>query len=98
LEHPGTPYKGWEIAALRGRSWLEFLSTIISADAGFPEANPRIHDDNYAVGFEIAGSGAMHRGNWKITFVPAPQGPQRWELFNTKPNPRKTNDLSDEYL
>lgn len=99
LEHPGTHYKGREIAPLRGRSWLKFLSTITSeeSDENCPLTRTRIHDDNYAVGFEIAGSGAMRRGDWKITFVPAPRGPQKWELFNTKEDPGETNDLSDEH-
>ncbi len=46
-------------------------------------------------GFEIAGSGALRRGEWKITFVPAPKGPQRWELFNIKSDPGETTDLRD---
>ncbi|CAI4220207.1 unnamed protein product [Parascedosporium putredinis] len=29
---------------------------------------------DYAAGFEIAGSGALRRGDYKVTFVPAPRG------------------------
>ncbi|KAJ4351413.1 uncharacterized protein N0V89_006755 [Didymosphaeria variabile] len=86
LKHPGTSYKGRQIAPLRGRSWVDFLST----------KREDIHDPDYATGYEIAGSGALRRGDWKITFVPAPKGPQKWELFNIKEDPGETNDLAEE--
>ena len=33
---------------------------------------------------------------WKITFVPKPHGPQRWELFDIIQDPGETNDISRE--
>jgi len=33
-------------------------------------------------GWELAGSGALRKGQYKITYVPFPKGPQRWELFD----------------
>lgn len=90
LQHPGKEYKGRPIAALRGRSWRPFLRALAaSSDPKMP-----IHRADYVVGFEIAGSGALRRGDWKITFVPAPKGPQRWELFNIKIDPGETDDAS----
>jgi arylsulfatase len=86
LEHPGSVYKGRPITLLKGRSWVKFLSSLAA----------EVHGSDYAVGFEIAGSGALRRGDWKITFVPAPKGPQKWELFNIRDDPGETNDLSDE--
>ncbi|KAL1593142.1 hypothetical protein SLS60_010749 [Paraconiothyrium brasiliense] len=86
LKHPGASYKGRQIAPLKGRSWVEFLST----------KGDSIHDPDYATGYEIAGSGALRQGDWKLTFVPAPKGPQKWELFNIKTDPGETSDLAKE--
>ncbi|GAD99183.1 hypothetical protein NECHADRAFT_33781 [Paecilomyces variotii No. 5] len=100
LEHPGSDYKGQKIAALRGRSWTSFLSRLLSTEGSSITAsnatNPMIHSADYVAGFEIAGSGALRRGDWKITFVPAPRGPQRWELFNIKKDPGETTDLREK--
>ncbi|OAL42990.1 alkaline phosphatase-like protein [Pyrenochaeta sp. DS3sAY3a] len=87
LKHPGTMYKGRQISGLRGRSWVDFLSC----------KDKEIHDSNYVTGYEIAGSGALRRGDWKLTFVPAPKGPQKWELFNIKEDPGETNDLAGQH-
>ncbi|KAJ4863384.1 sulfatase domain-containing protein [Trichoderma breve] len=91
LKHPGTEYNGRKVATLRGQSWRSYLESI----SGWSRKSP-IHEADYVAGFEIAGSGALRRGNWKITFVPAPKGPQRWELFNLDADPGETNDLSKE--
>lgn len=96
LQHPGTKYKGREIAPLRGKSWLEFFSKLRSAETTFASSESPIHGPDYIVGFEIAGSGAVRQGDWKITFVPAPKGPQRWELFNIRTDPGETEDLAGE--
>ena len=95
VEHPGTQYRGRQIAPLRGSSWVPFLQRMSSGSATAPSSTttPMIHDEDYAVGFEIAGSGALRQGEWKITFVPAPRGPQKWELFNIKDDQGETHDL-----
>jgi len=92
LKHPGTHYKGREIAPLKGRSWVEFLN-LLNGDT----AKPELHGADYVVGFEMAGSGALRRGDWKITFVPAPKGPQKWELFDIRQDPGETDDLADKH-
>lgn len=93
IQHPGKEYKGRPIASLRGTSWKEFLAALA---VGRGDRTTPIHHSDYVAGFEIAGSGALRRGDWKITFVPAPKGPQRWELFNIKTDPGETNDLRDK--
>lgn len=90
LQHPAE-YKGRKIASLRGHSWRSYLEQLHSVS---PKES--IHNSNYVAGFEIAGSGALRRGDWKITFVPAPKGPQRWELFNLATDPGETTDLRDK--
>lgn len=94
LKHPGTSYKGRDIAPLRGRSWVNWLLALMTQANG--SVPPEIHGSDYVVGFEIAGSGALRRGDWKITFVPMPRGPQRWELFNIKEDPGETRDLAGQ--
>ncbi|KAM0816934.1 putative Alkaline-phosphatase-like protein [Seiridium cardinale] len=94
LKHPDT-YKGRQISPLRGRSWVRFLSLVQSTGSG--GGRTEIHDRDYVMGFEIAGSGALRRGDWKITFVPAPKGPQRWELFVVKDDPGEVYDLAKEF-
>jgi arylsulfatase len=95
LEHPGTRYKGQEIAPLRGYSWVPFLRATMPGSALANGHTTQIHGEEYAVGFEIAGSGALRQGDWKITFVPEPRGPQKWELFNIRYDPGETNDLRE---
>ncbi|KAI0019704.1 alkaline-phosphatase-like protein [Xylariomycetidae sp. FL0641] len=100
LSHPAT-YKGREVAKLRGRSWTPYLShrpapSSSSSSSAAAKETTQIHPADYAVGFEIAGSGALRRGDWKITFVPAPKGPQRWELFHVAADPGEVRDLARE--
>ena len=96
LVHPGKTYKGREIAPLRGRSWVSYLKAL---ETGSPTATSQdflIHGEDYVTGFEISGSGALRKGHYKLVFVPAPRGPQRWELFNVKEDPGETKDLKDD--
>lgn len=95
LEHPGTEYNGRAIAPLLGHSWVPFLKAVMSKAALANGQPTHIHAEDYAVGFEIAGSGALRQGDWKITFVPKPRGPQKWELFNVRLDPGETNDLRE---
>lgn len=96
LTHPPR-YKDRDIAPLRGTSWVKFLSLLNSGDlSASDEPSATIHGQDYVMGFEIAGSGALRRGDWKITFVPAPKGPQKWELFNIRQDPGEVHDLADE--
>ncbi|EXA30170.1 arylsulfatase [Fusarium oxysporum f. sp. pisi HDV247] len=89
LGHPDT-YAGRPVMPLRGKSWKSFLDQLDKMARSSP-----IHDKDYVAGFEVAGSGALRRGDWKITYVPKPKGPQRWELFNIKRDPGETNDLAE---
>lgn len=87
-------YKGRKIAPLRGRNWKEYLHVLSQTGAASPSPPSRIHDADYVAGLEIAASGALRRGDWKITFVPEPRGPQRWEPFNIKDDPDEIKDIS----
>ncbi|RTE84048.1 hypothetical protein BHE90_001438 [Fusarium euwallaceae] len=95
LKHPGTSYKGREIAPLRGKSWQHFISALESKAPSSTDEDFMIHGEEYVTGFEISGSGALRKGHYKLVFVPAPRGPQKWELFNVKEDPGETKDLRD---
>lgn len=97
LEHPGSMYRGRQIAPLRGKSWKPFLDAILNSDTGKVTFSQRvIHDDDQVTGWEVAGSGALRKGRYKITYVPLPKGPQRWELFDILADPGETVDISTE--
>ncbi|EGX88494.1 arylsulfatase [Cordyceps militaris CM01] len=96
LRHPGTHYRGREIASLRGKSWQPYLQSLHLENEGKKRCKDEefdIHDETYVTGFEIAGSGALRQGHWKLVFVPAPRGPQKWELFHMKNDPGETKNL-----
>lgn len=94
LEHPGTVYQGREIAPVRGASWREFIETVKGTDETV--VNKTVHPVDYAVGFEVAGSAGLIKGRWKLTYVPFPKGPQRWELFDLERDPGETEDLKEK--
>ena len=92
LEHP-TIYKGRLVAPVRGKSWKAFLD---ASAAGKQPSLWDIHGEDHVTGFECAGSGALRRGRYKITYVPKPHGPQRWELFDIIQDPGETNDITED--
>lgn len=56
-----------------------------------------VYGENDAVGFEVSGTGAIFRGDWKITRVPPPLGDGMWHLYNLAQDPGETRDLSDKH-
>jgi arylsulfatase len=96
LEHPGNTYKGRSIAPVRGVSWKPFLDAMSTGGSRADGDMLAIHGEDHVTGWEIAGSGALRKGRYKITYVPLPRGPQRWELFDIISDPGETNDLSQK--
>ncbi|RGP58521.1 arylsulfatase [Fusarium sporotrichioides] len=84
---PSRLYKA-PVMPLPGKSWKPFLEGLGEMTRCSP-----IRDEDYVVGFKIEGSGAVGRGDWKITFVLAPKCRQRWETFNIRSDPGETEDL-----
>lgn len=92
LKHPAT-YKNRPVEPVRGKSWKAFLD----ASAALTQSSAwEIHGEDHVTGFEVAGSGALRKGRYKITYVPKPLGPQAWELFDISKDPGETRDLSRE--
>jgi arylsulfatase A-like enzyme len=84
VEHPGTHWRGREIAAVKGRSLLPYLRS--EADA--------VHDDTHVTGWELFGRRAVRQGDWKAVFIPAPAGPGVWQLYDLARDPGETRDLA----
>jgi len=84
VTHPGTEYRGREVAPMRGRSLLPYLS-------GDTEA---VHDDVTGTGWELFGRRAIRQGDWKALHLPEPYGPGAWQLYDLSTDPGEINDLA----
>ncbi|KAH8884097.1 arylsulfatase, partial [Thozetella sp. PMI_491] len=93
IPHPGTEFRGKPVEQLRGLSWTKFLDSVAR---GGRINDLEFHRPDQVTGWEVAGSGAIRKGRYKITFVPAPKGPQRWELFDIAADPGETRDIGGQ--
>ncbi|KAK6461707.1 hypothetical protein DFJ63DRAFT_338670 [Scheffersomyces coipomensis] len=84
IKHPGTTWKGREVTTPRGKSWKSYL-------AG---ESPQIHDEDTVTGWELFGQQAIRQGEYKAIYIPAPFGPEKWQLFNIRKDPGETDDLA----
>jgi arylsulfatase A-like enzyme len=84
VRHPGTRWRGRDVAALRGKSWLGYLS-------GETE---QVHDDNTVTGWELFGRRAIRQGQWKAVYIPGPVGPATWQLYDLASDPGEIDDLA----
>ncbi|KAJ5715379.1 arylsulfatase [Penicillium malachiteum] len=96
LQHPGSTYKGKDIAPVRGVSWKPILDAVAAPGSSGGSGMLAIHGEDRVTGWEVAGSGGLRKGLYKITYVPLPRGPQRWELFDIINDPGETTDLSEQ--
>ncbi|MGD8810776.1 MAG: arylsulfatase, partial [Gammaproteobacteria bacterium] len=83
-EHPGTEYRGREVAPVRGQSLVPLLSGGAAPQRGEPP-----------VGWELLGHRAVRRGSWKLVWDQAERAQARWKLFNLADDPGELNDLRD---
>jgi arylsulfatase A-like enzyme len=84
VKHPGTRYRGRDIAPVKGRSMLPYLG-------GRAEA---VHGESHVTGWELFGRRAVRQGDWKAVFIPAPAGPGVWQLYDLSRDPGETHDLA----
>ncbi|PTQ70503.1 arylsulfatase [Pseudomonas sp. GV071] len=83
--HPGSRYQGREVLPIRGRSLLAYLQ-------GHQELP---HSQDETTGWELFRARAMRQGDWKALYIPKPDGPGRWQLYNLKRDPGEIHDLAD---
>ena len=55
-----------------------------------------IHDDSETVGYELAGSSAIFRGQYKLVKNPVPKGTGAWELYDIQADPSEVRNLADD--
>ncbi|BBY00815.1 arylsulfatase [Mycobacterium seoulense] len=85
--HPGTSYRGREVAPMRGRSLVGYLSG--GADT--------VHDADTGTGWELFGRRAIRQGEWKALHLPAPYGPGSWQLYDLASDPGEIHDLAESH-
>lgn len=54
----------------------------------------RVHDPDYAFGWELFGHRAVRKGPWKLLWIDDGNGQGEWQLYNLVQDPAETNDLS----
>src|SRR5690606_18855716 len=82
VEHPAASRNAESIEAMRGRSMLPFLQ----------QRTAQVHPDDAVFGWELFGQRALHRGDWKIARISAPNGSGRWELYKLSEDPGERRD------
>lgn len=87
IQHPGQQYKGRELVPLRGKSILPYLQ----------QQQAHIHAEDHITGWELFGQKALRKGAWKALFFPAPNGPNKWQLYNLREDVGETEDLAEHY-
>ena len=83
---PSGTYDGRDILPITGRSALAYLDG--KADT--------VHGDA-ALGWEVYGSRALLKGEWKAVRIFPPEGSGEWTLFNVRTDPAETTDLAEDY-
>ena len=58
------------------------------------QADP-IHTASEPIGYEMGGSGALFKGDYKIVINKFEQNESEWHLFNIKTDPGEANDLAE---
>lgn len=87
VRHPGNRWNGREVAPVRGKSWLGYLSA----------ETKEVHDASSVTGWELFGMRALRKGDWKIVYIPSPLGPARWQLYNLSQDPGEVHDLAKSH-
>ena len=86
IERPGDSYNGRTIHPPSGVS----LWRLMKGEAA------SVHAPDAAVGYELAGSSAVFRGNFKLVRNLPPKGTGEWELYDTVADPSEARDLAGE--
>ena len=86
VEKPDGSYDGRTVHRMTGTSLLDYLS-------GQSET---VHGDE-PLGWELYGSRALIKGEWKAVRIFPPAGSGDWELFNIKTDPTETANLAADF-
>ena len=86
VEKPDGTYDGRTVHRMTGTSLLDYLG-------GRSET---VHGDE-PLGWELYGSRALIKGEWKAVRIYPPAGSGDWELFNIKTDPTETANLAADF-
>lgn len=89
VPHPGKTFRGREIVAPRGKSWVDHLSATSYGTSTVHGEDVHVH------GWELFGQRAIREGQWKAVWLDKPRGTGDWQLFNVEKDPAELHDLSD---
>lgn len=84
-QHGGT-YDGRTVHRMSGKSLLQYLGGRVETVHG-----------NEPLGWELYGSRALIKGEWKAVRIFPPAGSGEWQLFNLKTDPTENFDLATDY-
>ncbi|PYH49858.1 arylsulfatase [Aspergillus saccharolyticus JOP 1030-1] len=87
VAHPAPRYRGREVVPLRGRSFYPWATG----------TRDRIHEKEFIQGWETCGRAALRFADWKIVYIPKPQGPGRWQLYDLAQDPGEIHDLAETF-
>ncbi len=85
IGHPGESYNGRTISPMKGESLLPFLKA----------KQQDVHNQDYAMGWELFNRKALKHGDWKLVWNEKPYGKDGWELYNLSNDPFESNDISE---
>ncbi|KAL4925285.1 alkaline-phosphatase-like protein [Aspergillus undulatus] len=93
---PMTVFRGRNVHAVRGKSWVPFFARGESVETDEAWA---IHSSSQPIGWELFARGALRKGDWKIVHFAkaqggAGEGDDGWELFNVVDDPGETKNLA----
>lgn len=86
VQTPGNTYNGSQINPPRGQSMWPLLTG----------AAELVHAPDAAIGYEMAGSSAVFKGNYKLVRNLPPKGTGEWELYDIIVDPAEVRDLASE--
>lgn len=92
VKHPGSKYRGREVALPRGKSWVPHLSS--------PNVETPVHDEeNHIYGWELFGERAIRQGKWKAVWSikPCSASKDGRELYNVEDDPCEMDDCAEGY-
>ena len=85
VDDHGGSWQTREVEPIVGKDFSSYLKG---------QAGP-IHTASEPIGYEMGGSGALFKGDYKIVINKFEQNESEWHLFNIKTDPGEANDLAE---